>query len=618
VHIKRINVIDFMRRICVIIFALCLLYPNIGKAEKNNNSNNPEIVFGNIRKEMLVKGCELLGVSDSVKSKITSISVDDFKAELRKEIEKDSTKRKATVLLQAPKIGPNVDGSRSKLDAFNKALKEISRFPFDSFDERIKMIANLLNQVIQKDNSINQLNTELETIKAGIENSNGTDSEKKDSLEKALSEKEQELALAEKENEELREKIYRQNTGKKKYDISDILYWILDIIFWILPLLLVIIAIGVIFIMQKNRRNRNKNNNLKELTSTDQPIEEKKIQSVDITRNNDVNSESKETALPADDTKKSLKKEEKTSDILEDLQKNIIVIDKGAFATDADDWVVVGASVQGNGHKATNTPCQDSHSYEYLGNGWGIAIVSDGAGSAKNAEKGSKIVSNRAMFHFKNLITHKQWVEKNVIPSDQEWEELAFRVLKQVRDDMNMVAQKTNEPLKSLNATAIVVIHTPDAILSTHVGDGRAGYRDAEGNWKPLITPHKGEEANQTIFLTSDFWDIPFFKLSDTRVPESKITHEKPYGFVLMSDGSEASSWEYNLKVPNEERFYDPNRPFPGFFNPISNTLINFRKQDVPLEERAEKWWSFIESGNSSFVKEQDDKTMIVGVLISE
>jgi hypothetical protein len=33
------------------------------------------------------------------------------------------------------------------------------------------------------------------------------------------------------------------------------------------------------------------------------------------------------------------------------------------------------------------------------------------------------------------------------------------------------------------------------------------------------------------------------------------------------------------------------------------------------LEERAERWKKFIESGNTAFVKEQDDKTMIFGVV---
>ena len=61
-------------------------------------------------------------------------------------------------------------------------------------------------------------------------------------------------------------------------------------------------------------------------------------------------------------------------------------------------WVLVGASVRGNGHIESNLPCQDNHKYEELEKGWGIAIVSDGAGSAAHSDMGSKIVVERGLF----------------------------------------------------------------------------------------------------------------------------------------------------------------------------------------------------------------------------
>ena len=47
---------------------------------------------------------------------------------------------------------------------------------------------------------------------------------------------------------------------------------------------------------------------------------------------------------------------------------------------------------------------------------------------------------------------------------------------------MEEVANKNNIPIKALSATAIVVIHTPKGLLVTHIGDGRAGYKNKEGN----------------------------------------------------------------------------------------------------------------------------------------
>lgn len=79
------------------------------------------------------------------------------------------------------------------------------------------------------------------------------------------------------------------------------------------------------------------------------------------------------------------------------------------FAIENNEWIIVGASVIGRGHIESNMPCQDSNSYASLGNGWGIAITSDGAGSAKHSHVGSKIVVTRAKAYFEQLILASSW-----------------------------------------------------------------------------------------------------------------------------------------------------------------------------------------------------------------
>ena len=138
-----------------------------------------------------------------------------------------------------------------------------------------------------------------------------------------------------------------------------------------------------------------------------------------------------------------------------------------------------------------------------------------------------------------------------------------------------------------------------------------------EGNWHSLMTPHKGEEANQTIFIPSEFWNIPLYEMSGVLVPESRIINEKVTAFVLMSDGCENTSWLCNQYNDNTGKYFDPNLPHKPFFNNILTTLNSFREEKMPLDERKEKWVSFITNGNKSFIKEIDDKTMIVGTLMS-
>lgn len=281
-----------------------------------------------------------------------------------------------------------------------------------------------------------------------------------------------------------------------------------------------------------------------------------------------------------------------------------------SFAESHDCWMVVGTSVIGNSHILSGLPCQDNNRYVYIKNGWGIAITSDGAGSAKHSDIGSRIIVERGAHYFQSIIEQKQWIEKNVLPTEAEWTSMAYVALKAIRKDLEKFAVTKKLELGSLSATIIVVIHTPSGFLVTHVGDGRAGYKDETGEWKALLTPHKGDEANQTIFLTNNFWDYPYYVMSGVMVPESHVVRCHPVAFTLMSDGCEDAAWQCNMKNETTGVFCDPNKPFDRFFNPL---VANLSRDDI--SDLKTRWVRFIEKGNESFKSESDDKTMILGVL---
>lgn len=285
------------------------------------------------------------------------------------------------------------------------------------------------------------------------------------------------------------------------------------------------------------------------------------------------------------------------------------------FSIDQDNFLVIGASVRGKGHIQTNLPCQDNHKYTYLNNGWGIAVVSDGAGSASKSQIGSKIVVERASIHFKEVIKEFKWIEQKCMPSSEEWSQVAYSVLRRVYNDIKDFAGQKNIVVKELSATVIVLIHSPYGILSTHIGDGRAGYRNGKGEWLPIIIPHKGDEANQTIFITSQFWDNPSFRMSSQLIPESVVIREPVTGFTLMSDGCENTSWQVSQIDENTGKVCDPNRPFQKFYDPIANTLVKFHNDNVSANERAEAWYSFLDTGKE-FFREVDDKTLILGIIL--
>ena len=549
--------------------------------------------LGSIRADMLKEICELKGIPEDIKRIIDPINVNNFKKEVQKKNGIDGNTKK--IIEKTPVITSKTDNKSIKqsiqdLKDFNNSIKaKINSYDSKKFEERISEAEEKLFKPSESQtNSTKNLETELSKIKGELEK-----------IKKRVTNLEEKITSI------IKEKKEAPNTEESKK--SKVFLYIL--------LLAVVLGASWFVIKKKVYKKSSLKPTIKEKEK--EIVNTPTIKDVTHTDNTVITNQKKEIVNTP-----TIKEEENkatpiptavsTSTV---LNNNSVKTDKNAFAKDADDWIVVGASVTGNGHIGSGKPCQDNHKYEYLGDGWGIAIVSDGAGSAEKSEIGSKVVAYRGVTLFKELIASKEWQTRNELPTDKEWEESAYKVLFELRNNMEEVANKNNIPIKALSATAIVVIHTPKGLLVTHIGDGRAGYKNKEGNWLPLITPHKGEEANQTIFVPHDGWNIPFLNMSGTRVPESVVIREKPYGFVLMSDGCETTTWLCNQKKEGVERYYDPNKPHTPFFESLDKQLQNLRKENTDLTERAKNWWKFIESGNDLFVRETDDKTIILVVL---
>jgi len=279
-------------------------------------------------------------------------------------------------------------------------------------------------------------------------------------------------------------------------------------------------------------------------------------------------------------------------------------------------WLITGASVIGQSHTTNNKPCQDNYLIDILNDKWGIAIVCDGAGSAANSDLGSKYVSQQMANYLKKTIFFNKWMEKDYLPSQKEWDEIAFKGYGYILSKVKNFAQDKSLPPKSLACTVIAVIYSPLGLLVTHVGDGRAAFCDQQGNWKPLIKPHKGQEANETIFLTSDAWTDPgTISMNGVNVPESRIVKEKVLAFSLMSDGCEAHSFLSSQIDPNTNMWSDPNQPFINFFNPVVSKLKEMQEKGMDQKAISSTWEKFLTDGTPSLQKESDDKTMIIGIL---
>lgn len=287
------------------------------------------------------------------------------------------------------------------------------------------------------------------------------------------------------------------------------------------------------------------------------------------------------------------------------------------FRVNPQSWFVVDGSAIGNSHISQNIPCQDASYYMPLKNGWGIAVVCDGAGSAKNSDMGSKYTTHVISKLFSDLIEREGWLLSQKLPNQDEWSLIAREQLKMALSVLNQYALSSELELASLACTVIVVIHSPYGLLVTHIGDGRAGFCDENGEWYSAITPHKGEEANQTVFLTSYSWlKNELLLMSGVNVPESRVINQKVTAFTLMSDGCEQHSFECSRFDTVAEQWSDPNLPYAKFFNPLVSqlkTIANSNKTDLDIKNN---WKLFLEEGTKGLKQEPDDKTLILGVLV--
>lgn len=277
-----------------------------------------------------------------------------------------------------------------------------------------------------------------------------------------------------------------------------------------------------------------------------------------------------------------------------------------------DNYYVLGVSLLGRSHLYKEKPCQDYHVFDDLGDGWHVYIVSDGAGSAKESHRGAVANCNLLLRSVQKLLQKTDWKEKGQLPSDLEWHIEFYNLCRGVKGLVESKVESLDEPVESkdFNATLMLLIVSPCGMLIGHIGDGRMGYQDLRGKWQSLTTPHKGEEANMTVFLMNK-WDkprIPALKMAGVYVPETRVVKDFPKKVVVMTDGCENFSWQCLDKDEETGQYVDRNIPFEGFFRPLFEAIVREKS-----DERLKTFVTFINSSNEISKSEQDDRTMIIG-----
>ena len=280
-----------------------------------------------------------------------------------------------------------------------------------------------------------------------------------------------------------------------------------------------------------------------------------------------------------------------------------------------DKLIIVGASAAGKSHLQDQTPCQDAFSFDLLRNKWGFVVVADGAGSVLNSQIGSNMLVRHILPELIHSMIHQlNWDRDNIVPSQDEWKKVANALLSKALENLKSYSMVEGIDINDLSCTVMVVIFSPKVLLCSHIGDGRVGYCNENNEWKHVMKPHKGEEANQTIFITSSYWQDSELRISGIEVPENTIIEDNIRALVLLSDGCEKHSFICSVFDYDNNIWSDPNTPFPLFFNPIVNHLKATNENDF-IEVIANDWFGFLIDGNQKLKDERDDKTMVVCVI---
>lgn len=212
---------------------------------------------------------------------------------------------------------------------------------------------------------------------------------------------------------------------------------------------------------------------------------------------------------------------------------------------------IVAASVVGCLHESKNLPCQDYYKYVRAKNL--VAVVSDGAGSAKYGKIGARVLCETVCDMLKNAKFEN--MEKEVV-----------NAVKTVRKKLclhRFNKSKKENGLADFAATLVGVVYTKNKGLFFHIGDGAAISLD-EKNSFVASRPENGCFSCETFFFTQQAW---FENLRFTKFDNSK-------NIFLMSDG--LTSFAFCSDFSDIER---------KFIDPINNFLNN--EQNIAKSRKA-------------------------------
>ena len=210
-------------------------------------------------------------------------------------------------------------------------------------------------------------------------------------------------------------------------------------------------------------------------------------------------------------------------------------------------WIYTGQSVIGTSHRKGDIPCQDFHKIEILDD-YLIAVISDGAGSAKYADTASRLIAEDAVYIIKDWLSNS---EISVFTDKEGWTGKVKNLIEILRDKLKAKSKEAECDLREFSATFLLVVVSPQWIFGAQIGDGAIIYGTKDDNELHLLThPTTGEYINETTFITSSLWE------ESLQINFLTVEVDKLSLFCLCN------SWMNNLTLNSTSHTFEISRNF--------------------------------------------------------